>query len=71
MKGSASFIWLFIYLFNYLLAQMEKSKEVQFSTSHKLEKKLKYNTSFAKLSFKTNSYFPFSFLFFLFFSLSL
>jgi hypothetical protein len=43
------------------LAQMEKSKEVQFSTSHTLRKK--YNTSFAKLSFKTNSHSPFSFFF--------
>ncbi len=42
MKGSANSVYLFIYL----LAQMEKSKEVQFSTSHKLEKKKK---SFAKL----------------------
>jgi len=58
MKGSANLIYLFIYL----LAQMEKSKEVQFSTSLKLKKK--HNTSFAKLSFKTNRYFPFSFLFF-------
>jgi hypothetical protein len=63
MKGSANFIYLLIYL----SAQMEKSKEVQFSTSHK--SKQICNTSFAKLSFKTNSHFPFSFLFF--FSLSL
>jgi hypothetical protein len=63
MKGSASFIYLLIYL----LAQMEKSKEVHFSTSHKLKKK--YNTSFAKLSLQKQTLIPF--FLFDFFSLSL